>query len=320
VPTLRVDSGSGERIDRWLAAHLTEHSRSAIQRWLSQERVRVNGLPVRASYRVAAGQEVTVELPPAPAAPDLTPEDIPLDILFENADLIVINKPAGVVVHPAPGHAAGTLVHAILYHSPDLPGVGGELRPGIVHRLDKDTSGVMVVAKHDAALRDLQAQFKQRQVVKRYMALVEGVLDPPSGRIDAPLGRHPTDRKRQAVLADGAAGNLRSRPALTEYRVLAQYAVPLHNDQGRGAFSLVEAHPVTGRTHQIRVHFAWIGHPLVGDPIYGLRRQRLVVPRLFLHAASLTFRLPGSDRQVTFRAPLPPELQAVVNDLERASR
>ncbi len=315
MQTLCVDTDPGERIDRWLAGQLTEHSRSAIQRWLSQALVRVNGVPVRASHRVAVGQVITLDIPPAQPFTELTPEDIPLDILFENADLIVVNKPAGMVVHPAPGHPQGTLVHAILHHCPDLAGIGGELRPGIVHRLDKDTSGVMVVAKHDVALRQLQAQFKRRQVVKRYLALVEGALDRPAGLIDAPLGRHPTDRKRQAVLSGSPASSHRARPAQTEYRVLAQYSARLRNDQGHGAFSLVEAHPVTGRTHQIRVHFAWIGHPLVGDPIYGLRRQRLSVPRLFLHAASLQFTLPGGDEPIIFQAPLPPELQTVLDDL-----
>ena len=181
-----------------------------------------------------------------------------------------------------------------------------------MHRLDKDTSGVIVVAKNEAALAALQTQFKQRRVVKRYLALVEGTLDDDTGVIDAPLGRHPTDRKRQAVLPDSH----QARPARTEYRVLARYSTPLRNDAGHGSFSLVEAHPITGRTHQLRVHFAHLGHPLVGDPIYGLRRQRLSIPRLFLHAASLQFELPNLKETITIRAALPPELQAVLDQLE----
>ncbi len=312
MQTLRVDTDNDERIDRWLAAHLPGHSRSAVQRWLSDGLVCVNGVAIRASHRVAAGDEIELSIPEARPSATLAPEDIPLDILFENADLIVVNKPSGMVVHPAPGHATGTLVHAVLHHCPDLPGIGGEVRPGIVHRLDKDTSGVIVVAKNDATLAALQTQFKQRRVVKRYLALVEGSLDDDTGVIDAPLGRHPTDRKRQAILPDSS----QARSARTEYRVLARYSTPLRNDSGSGTFSLVEAHPVTGRTHQIRVHFAWLGHPIVGDPIYGLRRQRLSVPRLFLHAASLQFELPNLNETVTFRAALPADLQTVLDVLE----
>lgn len=311
-------SDAGQRLDRWLAERLPDYSRSTLQRWIKEGAVTIFGVAARASYRLEPDDEVTVAMPEPPQPSTLQAESIPLAILYEDADLLVVDKPTGMVVHPAPGHTQGTLVNAVLHHCPDLAGIGGERRPGIVHRLDKDTSGVMVVAKHERALAALQTQFKARSVRKEYVALVEGQLVPAQGQIDAPIGRHPTDRKRQAILLPGAPGSTRSRQALTEYRVDAIFTVPVRDDQGSGHFSLVRAHPVTGRTHQIRVHLAWRGHPIVGDPIYGLRRQRLIVPRLFLHAARLTFHLPGSGEQRTFDAPLPADLQEVLDRLQRA--
>jgi 23S rRNA pseudouridine1911/1915/1917 synthase len=302
-----------------LASQLPEHSRNVIQRWIKEGNVLVNGRPARANYRLAVGDRIQLELPEAPRPTTLEAEAIPLPILYEDVDIVVVNKPAGLVVHPAPGHAGGTLVNAILHHVPDLAGIGGEMRPGIVHRLDKDTSGTMVVAKHEAALRNLQAQFKSRKVEKLYMALVEGKIDEDQGRIVAPIGRDPRDRKRMAVIFAENPLALKTRPATTEYKTLARYAVPLQNETGRGSFTLVQAHPITGRTHQIRVHFTWLGHPLVGDPIYGLKRQRLNAPRLFLHAARLAFRLPSTGEWVEFNAPLPPELQGVLDRLEQAA-
>jgi 23S rRNA pseudouridine1911/1915/1917 synthase len=308
-----------ERLDRWLARQLPEHSRNVIQRWIKEGSVVVNDQPSRANQRVIPGDRISLELPDALRATELRAEEIPLVVLYEDQDIIVVDKPAGLVVHPAPGHAGGTLVNAILHHVPDLAGIGGEVRPGIVHRLDKDTSGVIVVAKHEAALRHLQAQFKSRKVEKHYIALVEGKIEKEQGRIVAPIGRDPRNRKRQAVIFAENPGALKARPATTEYKVLASYTVPLRNDLGRGTFTLVQAHPITGRTHQIRIHFAWLGHPLVGDPIYGLRRQRLPVPRLFLHAARLAFVLPSTGERVEFSAPLPAELQEVVHNLEQAT-
>lgn len=320
VVRLRVDEGGhGQRLDRWLAAQLPDHSRSTLQRWIKEGAATVGGHPARAGQRLTAGDDVAIILPDAPVETGLAAEAIPLDIPYEDADILVVNKPAGMVVHPAPGHSEGTLVNAILHHCPDLAGIGGERRPGIVHRLDKDTSGVMVVAKHERALRYLQAQFRTRQVQKEYLALVEGKLTPQEGRISAPLGRHPVDRKRQAVISPTASGGTRSREAVTGYRVEAMFAAPLHNDQGIGHFSLVRALPLTGRTHQIRVHLAWRGHPIVGDPIYGLRRQRLAVPRLFLHAARLSLRLPSSGEDREFLAPLAQDLQVVLDRLVRES-
>ena len=196
-----AEAEHGQRIDRALAAALPERSRSEVQRWIKEGRVRVGGELAKASLKLSAGDTVQVDLPDAPQpVDDLAPENLALNIVYEDADLLVIDKPAGMVVHPAPGHSGGTLVNAVLHHCPDIAGVGGERRPGIVHRLDKDTSGLIVVAKHDQALRHLQAQFKARTVFKEYLALLEGKLQPPQGRISAPIGRHPTDRKRMAVL------------------------------------------------------------------------------------------------------------------------
>jgi 23S rRNA pseudouridine1911/1915/1917 synthase len=309
-----------DRLDRWLAIHLPEHSRTTIQRWIKEGNVFVNERPGRANLRLVSGDQVRLDVPETLRPTPLEAQAIPLEILFEDHDLVVVNKPAGLVVHPAPGHSEGTLVNAILHHVPDLGGVGGEIRPGVVHRLDKDTSGVMVVAKNENALRHLQSQFKSRKVIKNYIALVEGKIEGETGRIVAPIGRDPRNRKRMAVInpEQVATSNIskKSRPATTEYKVVARYIVPLNNDQGRGSFTLVEAHPITGRTHQIRVHFTWLGHPLVGDPIYGLKRQRLNAPRLFLHAARLAFHLPSTGEWKEFSAPLPYDLQKLLDQLE----
>lgn len=315
--TVNDTTASADRLDRWLADNLPDHSRSAIQRWIKEGRVLVNNQPARANQRLVTGDQITLDIPDSPIPTQLQAEDIPIEILYEDNDVIVVNKPAGLVVHPAPGHAEGTLVNAILHHVPDLEGIGGEIRPGIVHRLDKDTSGVMVIAKHDTALRNLQEQFKDRKVEKNYIALVEGKITEDNGRIIGPIGRDQRDRKRMAVILGEKNSSKTARPAITEYIVLARYSIPLNNDLGRGAFTLVQAHPITGRTHQIRVHFAWQGHPLVGDPIYGLKRQRLTAPRLFLHAAKLTFRLPSTGELMEFSAPLPPELVTIVDDIEQ---
>jgi 23S rRNA pseudouridine1911/1915/1917 synthase len=245
----------------------------------------------------------------------LAPQPIPLDIIYEDDDLLVVNKRAGMVVHPAPGHTDDTLVNAVLHHCPDISGVGGEVRPGIVHRLDKETSGLIVVAKHDRAHRNLQAQWKARTVHKAYLALVEGRPDPAAGRIVAPIGRHPSDRKRQAVLPpDPMTGQARGREAVSEYHTLATF----HSDPGGsgGTYSLVEVVIHTGRTHQIRVHFAWRHHPVVGDTLYGYRRVRLPLDRQFLHAHILRFALPSSGEVREFVAPLPADLQRVLDGLQ----
>lgn len=294
------DVTPGQRLDRWLAARLPAHSRTEVQRWIREGLVRVNGRASKPGYRLETGDVVEVDVPEPEPYEEVRPEPIPLTILYEDEDILVVDKPAGMVVHPAPGHSSGTLVNAILHHCPDLEGVGGARRPGIVHRLDKDTSGLILVAKNDRAHRELQRQFQAREVDKAYLALVEGHLQPKVGRIEAPIGREPRQRKRMAVVQGG-------REAVTEYTVLAHY----------DAYTLVDVHPRTGRTHQIRVHFAFIGYPLAGDTVYGRRKQRLKpwLKRLFLHAHRIRFRLPRTGEWVDFTSPLPPDLQAVLDHL-----
>lgn len=313
-------AAQGERLDRGLADALPDRSRSEIQRWIKEGRVSVQGEPVKASLKLAAGDTVTIHLPEAPEPVGLDAEALPLAIVYEDGDLLVIDKPAGMVVHPAPGHEAGTLVNAVLHHCPDIAGIGGERRPGIVHRLDKDTSGLIVVAKNDQAHRNLQAQFKARTVFKEYLALLEGKLQPAQGRISAPIGRHPTERKRMAVLAPDAAGESDGREAVTAYRLLGLYSGSVYGRSNSIAtFSLVSAILHTGRTHQIRVHFAWMHHPVVGDTLYGFEHPRLPIQRQFLHAHRLRLRLPSSGEEREFTAPLPPELERVLAALTPAS-
>ena len=310
--------GEGQRLDRWLAEQLPDRSRSEIQRWIKEGLVAVDGQAARASARLEQGQQIELAIPEIAPPADLAPEALPLTIVYEDDDLLVVDKPAGMVVHPAPGHSGGTLVNAVLHHCPQIEGVGGERRPGIVHRLDKETSGLIVVAKNDHAHRFLQAQFKDRTVYKEYLALVEGRLTPARGRITAPIGRHPDDRKRQAVLpVDPQTGVSAGRDAITDYNVLGVYAAP-GTSSGAPAttFSLVSAELHTGRTHQIRVHFAWYKHPVVGDTVYGLRKQRLKLDRHFLHAHRLRLRLPATGEAREFVAPLPAELQTILDQLE----
>jgi 23S rRNA pseudouridine1911/1915/1917 synthase len=289
----------GERLDKALAEAFPELSRAQLQRLIAEGQVQLDGRPAaKSSQRLSAGTRVVVHIPPAvPAA--LEPEDIPLAIVYEDADLLVVDKPAGMVVHPAPsGHRHGTLVQAVLAHVPGLAGIGGERRPGIVHRLDKGTSGLIVVAKHDRALRALQEQFKARTVAKRYLALVYGHVQPERGRIDVPVARDPRRRQRMAALAGG-------RPAVTRYRTLERFAVP-------EPYSLLACEPRTGRTHQIRVHLAALGYPIVGDTLYGRRTTPFGLGRPFLHAERLGFHLPGTGEWREFAAPLPPALDGVL--------
>jgi 23S rRNA pseudouridine1911/1915/1917 synthase len=241
--------------------------------------------------------------PPAPAG--LVGENIPLDIIFENDDLLVVNKPAGMVVHPAAGHDSGTLVHAVLGYDPGIEGIGGEERPGVVHRLDKETSGLILLAKNDAAHRWLQDQFRLRKVEKTYLALVDGAPPTPSGRVDAPVGRDPSHRKQMAVLPPG-----KGREAVSEYRTLESFA----------QHTLLEFHPHTGRTHQIRLHCAFLGCPIAGDRVYGHRKTTLEIGRHFLHAAKLKIVLPGEEQARTFEAPLPEELQDVLMELGKGGK
>jgi 23S rRNA pseudouridine1911/1915/1917 synthase len=297
-------SAVGERLDKVIAGEIRELSRTQAQRLIEDGFVKLEGKPAtKVGQRLERPTAIEILIPPAAPASNL-PEAIPLDVIFENNDLIVINKPAGMVVHPAAGHVQGTLVNAVLGHDPELKGVGDPFgqRPGIVHRLDKDTSGLIVVAKNDLAHRELQRQFKAREVEKIYWALLEGHPPTETGRIETPIGRDLRDRKRMAVVPAP-----RGRPAITEYKVLEKY--PAH--------TLVQARLLTGRTHQLRLHFAYLKCPIVGDKAYGRRTPSLPLDRQFLHAARLTLKLPGSSLVQTFEAPLPEDLASILESLRQ---
>ncbi len=297
VSTFVFDQSTPQRLDKYLVTCLPELSRSRIQGLIEDGFVTVDGnLPRKAGQMLEARSEVIVTLPP-PLPSDLVPEDVPLEIVFENDDLMVVNKPAGMVVHPAAGHSAGTLVHAALAHAPEMEGIGGEQRPGVVHRLDKNTSGLILLAKNDLTHRWLQDQFRLRKIQKTYLALVDGQPPTPTGRIEAPIGRDLKERKRMAVVPPD-----KGRAAVSEYKVRESF--PAH--------TLVEVHPITGRTHQIRLHMAFIGCPVAGDTIYGRHNATIPLKRHFLHAARLVVRLRGEKTPRTFEAPLPAELEAVL--------
>ena len=294
--------GSGERLDVFVARRCPGLSRSFVQRLIREGGVTVGGRPGRAGQRLEQGDRVVVRMP-AEAPEPLRPEPIPLTILYEDADLLVVDKPAGLTVHPAAGVRRGTLAAALLAYRPELAGVGGPERPGIVHRLDRDTSGLLVVAKNEAARAALVRQWKEQQVEKGYLALVHGRLEPLQGVIDAPVGRDQRHRQRMAVVEGG-------RAARTAYRV-QRYLQGGPSD--RDVYSLVEVTPSTGRTHQIRVHFAALGHPLVGDRVYG--RPSAVLGRQFLHAHRLAFRHPVDGRLLEFESPLPDDLRQALERL-----
>lgn len=294
---LTVDATMTGRIDKQLAHHLSQFSRSQLQRWIEDGHVKVNGEQVKPKYKLAVGDRVRIE-PEQPQKIDLEPENIPLDIVYEDDDVIVVNKPQGMVVHPAPGHPDHTLVNALLYHSP-LSTINGEFRPGIVHRIDKDTSGLLMVAKNDMAHRSLAAQLKAKTNEREYVALVHGVIKEDAGTVDAPLGRSPKDRKKQAVVANG-------RHAVTHFKVLKRYR----------HYTLVSCRLETGRTHQIRVHMKYIGHPLAGDPLYGPRKT-LPGKGQYLHARLLGFKHPRTGKQLTFTAPLPAYFQQMLDKLDK---
>jgi len=284
---------AGKRLDLFLKEKLPGHSRARLQAWIKEGRARVDGRPAKASAILRGGEAIEFEpgeLPPLKAEP----EDLPLEVLYEDEDVVVVNKPAGVVVHAGAGHFRGTLVNALLHRFGKLSEVGGELRPGVVHRLDKLTSGVLVVARTDSAHRRLAAQFASRKVEKTYLALVHGILKKDSGRIEKPIGRDPARRVRMAA---GVAGG---REAVTEYRVVQRFA----------RHTLVEVRIGTGRTHQIRVHLASIGHPVAGDRLYGAPKPEADRGRFFLHASRIAFQRPSTGRRVEITAPLPPELEA----------
>jgi 23S rRNA pseudouridine1911/1915/1917 synthase len=294
----------GLRLDNFLTALIPDLSRSQVQRLIKDGHVSGPGT-VRPSMAVRAGQSYTVDVPePSPATP--APEELPLRILYEDTDLVVLDKPAGMVVHPGAGHDSGTLVNALLHHVTDLSGVGGELRPGIVHRLDRGTSGVMVVAKNDRSHQELSRQFHDREVEKEYVALVWGVVQ-AGRRIDAAIGRDPADRQKMSTRAR------RARDAVTRVTFARHFK----------GVSLLKVAIATGRTHQIRVHLSAIGHPIVGDPVYGGVRRRVLgnlravtrLERPFLHAARLSFTHPSDSKRLTFESPLPEDLQNVLDDI-----
>lgn len=300
--TFEYDGTKGGRLDKFLVTRIPDFSRSRIQGLIRDGFIQINQVAAKkAGQELEPGQVIDVRVPPT-APSGLVPEEIPLQVVFENSDLVVINKPAGMVVHPAAGHATGTLVQAALAHAPEMEGIGGELRPGVVHRLDKETSGLILMAKNDRTHRWLQDQFRLRRVTKIYLALVDGLPPTPQGRIEAPVGRDPSHRKQMAVMTPG-----KGREAISEYRTLERF---LHH-------TLLEVHPLTGRTHQIRLHLAFINCPIAGDTLYGHKRSSIPVGRHFLHAHRLTITLPGADAPVTFEAPLPEELEQVLDTLRR---
>jgi len=300
---------SGERLDAFIAARAPELSRARVQGLIRDGKVHINGLREKASYRMQADDEVTLVIPPPVEPEDARPENIPLDIVYQDADLAVIDKPAGLVVHPGAGNRTGTLVNALLYQIHDLSGIGGELRPGIVHRLDKDTSGLLIIAKNDAAHRALAEMIERREVKREYLALAWGAIAEDAFTVDAPIGRHPSERQRMAVLADERISGARRR-AVTHFTV--QERMP--------RATALSARLETGRTHQIRVHLHYLGHPVVGDPVYGARAARHLLPLLppaaraavealpgqALHAHHLTFSHPRTGECLFFTAEPPP--------------
>lgn len=307
---LSVAAGNeGERLDAFLAERIEGWSRARLQRLIEEADVLVNGRAVKSSYKLHLNDEIEVELTPPPST-SFAPENIPLDIVYEDDELIVVNKPAGIVVHPAAGVMSGTLANALAFHFQQLSTTGGVARPGIVHRLDKGTSGLMVVAKTESAHEHIADQFRDREIFKSYMALVHGQVEKRTGQIDQPIARDRGNRTRMAVVRGG-------RPALSIYRVRKRFE----------RFTLLNVEPKTGRTHQIRVHLAWLKHPVVGDEAYGTGRDKTIpdhkirtevakLGRQFLHAEQLGFRHPKTGEEMRFTAQLPAELLAVLNEIK----
>lgn len=293
-----LDDYVGMRVDAALVEVLPEHSRTLIQRWIKEGKVKVDGKLAKASQKIEENQWVEIEIP-EPQDSSLVAQDLAVPILYEDSDLAVVNKPRGLVVHPAAGHWDGTLVNSLLAQCKDLSGIGGEVRPGIVHRLDKDTSGVLVVAKNDFSHHALAEQIRTREAKRIYLAIIQGEISEAKGRIEAPIGRHLKDRKKMSVLTQGG------KEAVTEFIVRERFK----------NYTLVECHLVTGRTHQIRVHFSYIGFPVVGDPLYGTRKQAFTIEGQALHAYRLSFEHPRSGKQITCEAPLPEDMEKILATL-----
>jgi 23S rRNA pseudouridine1911/1915/1917 synthase len=292
------DGDAGKRLDVYLTEQVEELTRSYIQKLISEGMATVNSQPARANCRLKPGDQVSLRIPELEPL-EVVAEPVSLDVYYEDADVIVVNKPRGMVVHPAEGNYSGTLVNALLYHCHDLSGINGVLRPGIVHRIDKDTSGLIVAAKNDAAHAYLARQFKDRQVNRRYLALVHGRVKEKAGEIDVPIGRDPKDRQKMAVVQKNG------KQAVTTYRVLGRY----------NNYTYLELKLKTGRTHQIRVHMSFIGHPVVGDPKYGPARSHFNLDGQFLHAELLGFHHPVSGQYLEFKAPLPDVLKHILEQL-----
>lgn len=292
-------SDAGERVDKYITLQNEDWSRSQVQAWIKEGRVTVGGEPVKNNYKLQVEDELTLRVPP-PREMTILPEPMPLDIVYEDSDVVVVNKPRGLVVHPAPGHYSGTLVNGLLAHCKDLSGINGVLRPGIVHRIDKDTSGLLMVAKNDKAHMSLAAQLKEHSVNRKYVAIVHGVIPHEMGTIEAPIGRDPKNRQQMAVVFEN------SKPAVTHFVVLERFK----------NYTLVELKLETGRTHQIRVHMKYIDHPLAGDPKYG-PKQTLDLDGQALHAKTLGFVHPRTGERLEFEAPLPDEMEQVIHFLRQ---
>ena len=287
-----------QRLDVFLSHQFKKYSRSYIKKLIEKKCVKVNNQFVKASYKLVQGDKVQIKIP-QPIDVNIKPENIPIDIVYEDDDVIIVNKPQGMVVHPAPGNYSGTLVNALLYHSKFLSGINGELRPGIVHRIDKDTSGLLMVAKNDFAHRKLAQQLENHTVTRRYIALTEKIIKKDRATIDLPIGRHPIHREKMAVVKNG-------KSAITHFHVLERF----QNN------TLIEAKLETGRTHQIRVHMDYIGHPLVGDPVYGYKKQRFHLQGQLLHAKIIGFIHPTKEIYMEFRAELPQHFQRILDILK----
>ncbi len=301
IKRIYFGSDQPERLDKFLVSIYPDFSRSRLQKLIGNGFVLVNGIqPSKTGVLLEKDDVVEIHFP-EPEPIDIIPENIHLEILYEDQNLLVINKPAGMVVHPSAGHSSGTLVHAIMGHEPLLEGIGGKLRPGIVHRLDKDASGIILVAKNDASHQWFQRQFKLRDVEKTYLALVDGRPATPTGRIIAPIYRDRDQRKKMAIAPEG-----KGRASETEYQTVRQFT----------NHTLLRVHPLTGRTHQIRVHLAALKIPIAGDSVYGHKKSSIDIKRHFLHAYELSVRLPGEKKKTTFRAELPEELAEIIENLQ----
>ncbi|QCX32551.1 RluA family pseudouridine synthase [Caloramator sp. E03] len=299
---LEVDfEDADKRIDIYISKKIEDVSRTQVQKLIDEGKILVEGKKIKSNYKVKAGDKIEIEIPD-PVKIDIVPEDIDIEILYEDEDIAVVNKPQGMVVHPAAGNYTGTLVNALLARCSNLSGINGEIRPGIVHRIDKDTSGVLVIAKNDIAHKKLAEQIKEHSVNRIYVALVEGIIKNDSGVINLPIGRHPVERKKMAVVKNGG------RNAVTHFKVIERYKEN----------TLIQAKLETGRTHQIRVHLAHIGHPLVGDPVYGYKKQKYKLKGQALHAMTLGFIHPTKGEYMEFSAPLPDYFNELIKKLRNS--